>query len=169
MTEHIVNEKPCSCCGEVKPLSDFSKQKGTKSGHRSNCKACVRVWRQRPESKRAERESKRRWRRTPEGKAAVRGANRRFKQSPQFRAVRLRQRYSITPQDYDAMLAAQGGLCAICRQAPTKSVPLCVDHCHNSKKVRGLLCSRCNAGLGHFLDRPALLLKAANYLTGQPG
>lgn len=60
------------------------------------------------------------------------------------------------------MLAAQGGLCAICREAPATHV----DHDHATGKVRGLLCFNCNGALGQFRDRQDLMLRAVVYLGG---
>ena len=64
------------------------------------------------------------------------------------------------------MLEEQGGRCAICKTdqpgTPTGVWP--VDHNHASKRVRALLCSSCNAGLGHFKDNPGLLRAAAIYV-----
>lgn len=74
--------------------------------------------------------------------------------------VRRQRTYGLTPEQYDAMLAAQGGLCAICRRDRV----LVVDHDHATGAVRGLLCTPCNTGLGLFLDAPAALLQAAAYL-----
>jgi protein-arginine kinase activator protein McsA len=59
------------------------------------------------------------------------------------------------------MIAAQGGRCLIC-QEETK---LHVDHCHETKKVRGLLCRECNTGLGKFKERVDLLERAIHYLA----
>ena len=58
------------------------------------------------------------------------------------------------------MLAAQQGVCAICRVAPAKHV----DHDHATGAVRALLCFNCNGGLGQFKDDPAVMLAAAEYL-----
>lgn len=73
------------------------------------------------------------------------------------------RRYGLTPEEYLAIYNKQDGACAICGELPGNS-PLVVDHCHNSKKVRGLLCLKCNRGLGFFSDDPNLLRKAAMYL-----
>ena len=63
------------------------------------------------------------------------------------------------------MLAAQGGLCAICREAPAEHV----DHDHETGQVRGLLCFNCNGALGQFRDRTDLMLRAVAYLgNGDP-
>jgi hypothetical protein len=80
-----------------------------------------------------------------------------------------RDRYGLTPDDFNAMLAAQGGRCAICRKEPSGSgktmATLRVDHDHGTGAVRALLCHRCNAGLGMFGDDSAMVFKAAMYLA----
>jgi len=76
----------------------------------------------------------------------------------------LKSKFKITIADYTGMLEAQQNRCAICRRERCENYALAVDHCHDSKKVRGLLCTNCNRGLGHFKDDPALLERAAQYL-----
>jgi hypothetical protein len=75
---------------------------------------------------------------------------------------RLRSNYGLSIEDYNALVARQRGECAICRKQPEQR--LCVDHCHVTKKVRRLLCRRCNLGIGYFYDDPRLLRRAAAYL-----
>lgn len=60
------------------------------------------------------------------------------------------------------MFAAQGGVCAICREAKAEHV----DHDHSTGKVRGLLCFNCNGALGQFRDRTDLMIRAVGYLRG---
>lgn len=88
------------------------------------------------------------------------------------RRIRYRdKRYGFAPGEYDAMLAAQGGVCAICGKAETSKsnhgglLPLAVDHDHESGLVGALLCHNCNKGLGSFRDDPELLRAAADYLN----
>lgn len=81
----------------------------------------------------------------------------------------LKCRYGITLEQYNAMVEAQHGLCAICGKPETrlhlgKLKRLATDHCHERKKVRALLCHQCNTGIGSFGDDPAILRKAADYL-----
>lgn len=76
----------------------------------------------------------------------------------------LKQCFGLTVEDYDAMLEAQGGGCAICGGTCKSGKNLSVDHCHDSAKIRGLLCGHCNKGIGLFLDNPAFLRSAADYL-----
>lgn len=73
--------------------------------------------------------------------------------------------YNITLADYDEMLEAQGGKCAICGRTPEEEGRrLSVDHDHKTGQVRGLLCRNCNAALGFFQDDFHLLRRAINYL-----
>jgi hypothetical protein len=78
----------------------------------------------------------------------------------------LNYRYGITLEQYNALLEEQGGRCAICRvDEPGGSLTKwAVDHCHNSLKVRGLLCTACNMGIGQLGDDPARLRAAADYI-----
>ena len=76
----------------------------------------------------------------------------------------LRRKYNITEAEYDALLAAQGGVCAICGKRPGR-VRLGVDHDHATGKVRGLLCVRCNKALGPFEWSVAVLERAAVYMS----
>ena len=68
--------------------------------------------------------------------------------------------YGLTLEQWDEMVIAQLGCCAICGD----QCELVVDHCHESVRVRELLCSTCNSGLGHFKDDPARLRAAADYI-----
>jgi hypothetical protein len=83
------------------------------------------------------------------------------------RAANLWHFYRLRPERYNAILKAQGGVCAICQKPPKgkgKEKYLHVDHDHLTSAVRGLLCGECNTGLGKFRDDPDLLIAAAEYL-----
>ncbi len=79
------------------------------------------------------------------------------------RDLRFRRVFGITLEDYERILEEQGGLCVICK-GKDNSKRLAVDHCHTTGKVRGLLCSRCNQGLGLFDDDEKKLRLAIKYL-----
>jgi|ERR1700677_371168 hypothetical protein len=80
----------------------------------------------------------------------------------------LRSKYGIDHAQYLMILARQGGCCAICGTVDPRSFKdwFHVDHDHATKEVRGLLCGKCNTGLGKFNESPALLAKASAYLRG---
>lgn len=86
-----------------------------------------------------------------------------------FRSYSLKRRFGITLDDYNKMLEAQGGVCAICRLPEVvmergRVRNLHVDHDHDTNAIRGLLCDACNRGLGHFRDSISNLRAAIAYL-----
>ena len=81
------------------------------------------------------------------------------------RKKRLKQAYGISVEEYEALSKAQGHACAICNTHRTVlKKKLVVDHCHATGKIRGLLCTRCNIGIGLFSDSTLLLHNADRYL-----
>ena len=76
----------------------------------------------------------------------------------------LKYRYGIDQEEYDAILKSQGNRCKICDTKHTGHKPLCVDHCHNSTRVRGLLCKKCNTSLGLLREDPKIMVNAILYL-----
>lgn len=75
-----------------------------------------------------------------------------------------RRTYGISIEDYGRRFVEQGGRCAICDE-PQSDKLLVVDHDHQSGVVRGLLCGRCNTGIGQLRDSPMILARAIAYLT----
>ncbi|MFC4010446.1 endonuclease VII domain-containing protein [Nonomuraea purpurea] len=126
--------KYCPRCAEIKAVGEFGANRAAKDGLTAYCKPChTRV--------------------TLENRIKNHGSDRNYK---------LKLRYGITEDDFERMLARQGGLCAICQVVPGTFV----DHCHRTGAVRGVLCFNCNNGLGHFGDNLVLLELAAHYLGG---
>ncbi len=81
----------------------------------------------------------------------------------------LLKKYGITLEEYRKRLSKQNNVCAICKQPETaviknKLIAMPVDHCHKTGKTRGLLCTKCNRGLGLFDDNTEFLTNAINYL-----
>lgn len=163
--------KTCRVCLEQKPLSEFHRANGTRDGRRGECKVCFRaLWRARydadPERRRRASERARRWAVDNPDRVAESKARRRA--SGQLRLIQrrahLKRKYGITVEDYEAMLTAQEGGCAICRAPEPEGQSLHVDHDHDTGAVRGLLCFNCNAGLGKFGENIDLLIAAVVYL-----
>lgn len=80
------------------------------------------------------------------------------KEVAKFRSIK--NKYNLGKLEYSELIKIQNGKCAICK----KNEELVVDHNHKTKEVRGLLCWKCNVGLGHFNDNPEYLKEAINYL-----
>ena len=144
----------CAECGALKPADAFHRESSRPTGRNRRCKECRnarnRALVARDPARRAE--TMQRWqRRNPERYAAAK------------RAHALR-RYGLTLAEYDRLLATQDGLCAVCRLPESPGWELAVDHDHASGLVRGLLCRRCNVGLGLLRDDPAVVEAAARYL-----
>jgi hypothetical protein len=118
----------------VKPLEQFARTKARSSGYHTYCLPCH----------------------------AARGNETRQRLYGGSREYHLRRRYGIGGAEFDEMLAAQGGRCAIC----SADNPEHVDHDHRTGWVRGILCFNCNGGLGQFRDDPAFLASAIAYLKG---
>lgn len=133
--------KRCPSCGEEKPTDAYGMRSNGR-WRRSSCKPCERV-------------KVRQWHKAnPERSKANQ------------RRTDLRIKYGISPEQYDVMLAAQGGVCAICQgQQVAGRRFLDVDHDHDTGQVRSLLCSLCNVMLGAARERADLLRLAADYLA----
>lgn len=80
--------------------------------------------------------------------------------------AQYRDLYGITLSDYDKLYDLQGGVCAMCSlpQIEGRKTRLCVDHCHDTGKVRGLLCTNCNVAIGLLKDDERLLQRGIDYL-----
>lgn len=150
----ISNGKVCPACKEHKPLEQFSKNRHSSTGYTSYCKPCAYA-----------RFGKLR-ERDPEY-VARKGREWRAKNPERARDLLLRYNYGIEIGTYGTMLAAQAGLCAICKtEIPGgNNIRFHVDHCHDTKKVRGLLCHHCNIGLGNFFHSSEKLSAAIRYLA----
>jgi hypothetical protein len=159
--------KRCKRCGEVKPLSDFYRESGCRDGHRPECKECNLAARK---AKYRENPAKeiarvRAWRRKHREQFNEYQREYRVRRAAEIREGHLRRTFGLTQADYDELLAAQGGGCAVCGEPPPEGRSLHVDHDHATGRVRGLLCFRCNGGLGQFSDDPERLVTVIDYLT----
>ena len=129
--------KTCSRCKTTKELSEFGKRKNTFDGLYYWCKEC-------------NKETSKKFNKSNRGQ--------------ELQTKRNIERYGISVEEYETLLSKQNGVCAICFEPEKHFSRLVIDHCHESDKVRGLLCNNCNRALGMFKDKKALLLSAARYL-----
>lgn len=131
--------KLCKSCDIYKPIERFEfhwKKSGKKESRRAVCKDC-------------------------------RNRRKKFLDSRHglgLHARNIKRLYNITPSQYHAIRCSQDSLCAICRKPNPTNRRFAIDHCHQTGIVRGLLCDKCNRGLGQFNDNPELIQAAFIYL-----
>ncbi len=77
--------------------------------------------------------------------------------------------YGLPHGEFEAMLQAQNGKCAICEKILTDDSPPYLDHCHETGNARGILCQHCNSGIGFLKDSPIIVSKALAYLNEYEG
>lgn len=144
--------KMCTLCRVVKPRSFFHKSASKSGGVQSRCKVCQAA-------------QAKAWKKTNPERAKACAKAWQDGNVPRRFARILRVLYAITVEDWARMFNAQSGRCAICAAELLFDRTTHVDHCHTTKRVRGLLCARCNKGLGAFADRPEVLRAAAVYVA----
>ncbi len=170
--------KLCPKCEEVKPVAEWYRRKGTKDGLQTQCKACAslayRDWEARNPEKVKERNVAARVRTKEWYAASAENRARQKAQSARWRKLnperhaasnrksKLKVAYGITQEDVQGMAAAQDHRCAIC----LRKRKLVVDHCHQTGRVRGLLCDGCNWAIGVLGDKNGALQRAADYVAG---
>lgn len=76
----------------------------------------------------------------------------------------VKRAYNLSPEEYSKLLEQQNSACAICGRVFSDDLYACVDHDHGDGHIRGVLCRKCNTGLGMFRDNLELLIKAVQYL-----
>jgi len=158
--------KLCSRCRQERPVAEFRLKRSDRPWLRSHCRACesdrARKWYQVNRGHAISRSSA--WHSKNRSRSSENQRKWRAKNRALVRQLGVEQRrkrkYGVTPEMYDAMIAASGGLCAICR----KPASLSIDHDHSTGLVRDLLCRGCNTGLGGFKDDPSALQAAIAYL-----
>jgi len=150
-TQVVGGFKQCNICAEVKPLDDFYFSKGYPQAY---CKGCQNAY-------------AKRWR-TENSEYYKEFKKERYKllTKEDRQHNKLFTRYGITLETYNKMVADQKGVCKICGMVCRRRKRLSVDHCHNTKIVRGLLCDDCNNLIARAKDSPEILKKAAEYLEG---
>jgi Recombination endonuclease VII len=146
-TNNILNmfpEKVCNTCKKLLPLEAYSNRKSFKDGKENKCRSCRYAY------------NKQHRKNNPDKTKVYR------------KKSNLWASYKITLDQYNIFLESQNYKCAICKihvdQVGGRHGTLNVDHCHNTGKIRGLLCSNCNTGLGQFKDNTNRLKSAISYL-----
>jgi hypothetical protein len=168
----IVGEAPenltCARCKNLKPVAEFPVV--TVKGKVRYGSYCTDCWNEYAREFRAKNlESSREKHRTyyAANRDRILANQKRHNTPERVKRINLKRLYGITPEEYEALSAAQNGACAVCKQPPRGVRPLHVDHDHATGAVRGLLCTTCNVGLGALQDSVELLRSALAYLEGR--
>jgi hypothetical protein len=131
--------KKCSSCQIEKPLDDFNKWKNGKMGRHNQCRDCAKLWKPNAEQRARSNKRTREWNR--------------IKSS------------GFTQEDYNNKLIEQDGKCAICGTTDSGKMDWHADHDHETGQKRGLLCHKCNTGIGLLKDDVDVLCAAIDYLN----
>lgn len=130
--------KICKECGITKPITEFNKAASYKGQPRyhARCKPCHSI-------------KRKQWRNYDPIK---------------YRDSFLKRVYGISSKEYDELLEKQNQVCAICLNKCPSGRYLAVDHCHETKRVRGLLCCNCNRAIGLLNDDIENITRAKEYI-----
>jgi hypothetical protein len=131
--------KKCSTCQIEKPFEEFNKNKSTKLGIHNQCRSCTKLWKPNPEQRLRYNEKTRQWNRM--------------------------KRTGFTPEQYELKLAEQENKCGICATNDPGITNWQADHDHETGQTRGILCQKCNTGIGLLRDNPEVLQAAIDYLN----
>lgn len=126
--------KTCSKCRESLSTNEVCKNRTKADGLHTECRACAKAY------------QRTRKQRSPD----------------YYREKKWLQLYGLSSEAFKSLEAGQNGACAVCRRPNGRT--LCVDHCHKTGKIRGLLCDNCNRAIGLFVDDPTLMRQAAVYV-----
>ncbi len=154
-----MNIKTCNRCLTSKEETEFGK------ATRNTCKTCWNAYQKAYRDNNPERTKELRiaWQAKNRQKVNAQGSEWRKANPNKVRSFKLKTRYGITQEDYLIMYAEQKGICKICEKYFEKLV---VDHCHTTLKIRGLLCQKCNAGIGFLTENENALNNAIKYVKG---
>ena len=163
----LPHEKRCSKCGEMKPVTEFHRKYTSSDGYHSNCKMCrnkildnyrrnnkedILAYSRLYKSTHVElmTERRRMWARANPDK---------------IRTYKLVGTYGITKEQFDTLLENQNHQCAICGDMLIIGKQCCVDHKHDTGKIRGILCGHCNLLIGNCRENTEILQAAIEYLN----
>ena len=145
-----MRRKKCYKCQKYKVPRFFHKNKAQADGYSNTCARCFNFMRREGELKR------------PSESRRLSYLRNRGNQKD----AELKKAYGISLQEFNDLRVKQDFLCAICSKHETESNKgLHTDHCHETKKIRGLLCNSCNLAIGMMKHNITLLSKAIQYLS----
>lgn len=178
-------ELRCNSCRKNLPVLHFHKCSSITRGYQYKCKSCVSFYDKNPSKERRLKKISlvRQWEKlNPEKRIAykkqyyeknkehIKQKSRDWYQSNKdnYHERAIYRKYGVTKEQYNDLIVSQDLKCAICGDG-TQKKKMFIDHNHRTGVIRGLLCTRCNVGLGMFKDNPEVLSKAIKYLKDSDG
>lgn len=177
----VPNEKACTKCDVVKPLTEFYRVKTTgyynsecKECHKADCRERNAEWsKKNPEKRRLHAKKQRAIiKGDPERHRKYRDMKNKWNRSDKYYDMYYKKRFGITFAEVNSMLAIQNGRCAnigcsceISIHPNGEQKKAIVDHCHKTGRVRSMMCQRCNTTLGHVENTQAVVLGLFDYLN----
>ncbi len=167
MSEH--DYKRCTKCEILLSKNKFGKSSRAKDGLQVRCRECINRQRREYHGKNRNEINRRNkeWRRS--NLKRCRRLQREYRKTKHgqevYRQWHLKHKYGITLEQHEQIYLDQNGCCALCDE-PVAYDKAVTDHDHKTGKVRGLLCQRCNLGLGAFGDTYGGIMRAVKYLRG---
>lgn len=159
-------DKQCSICSEVKMLDQFSVHSTQRSLY-AQCRSCNSTIRRDRWKNRTAKEIERKKKQVQE----YRKEHSYSYNAENSRALRLKNVFGLSVEEFERMNLYQEGKCAICKEQETsrhwngKVKRLSVDHCHETGEIRELLCQKCNHAIGMFRENVETLRNAIEYLA----
>lgn len=149
-----VERRVCATCKVEKEASEFQNCIYCTGGINGRCKECLNKYRKKYYMDKEE------YKKTKKKQYKHKPGTREY-----MMEVRLMRDFRMTIDEYNELFVKQEGRCAICGKHQSEmNKAIHVDHDHVTGEIRGLLCDKCNFGLGMFKDDPELMIKAANYI-----
>lgn len=156
-----IQEKYCPGCKETHSLENFHKSKSRPDGLTSWCKTCVK-------------NNGAKWRKNNKERKNEYAKEYYQENKDRMNVRRIERLYGLSPEEHQRMKDEQGNLCKLCNQPETgtnamngKIQELCIDHCHDTGKVRGLLCRRCNHLIAALGDTEQSIERVFHYMKGE--
>lgn len=153
--------KCCNKCKAEKPIEEFSINRESNDGYAWSCKNCLKNYRTNRPKEILDRYNNisKAYKRKYDSLDSTKNRNKLHSEKQKYK------KFGITKNIFDNLCSNQKGCCAICECPANSEKSLAIDHNHETGKVRGLLCAKCNVGLGMFKDNKNLLANAINYLS----
>lgn len=166
--------KTCSTCKQQKEIKEFYLNRNKIDGLHNQCKDCKKLSNKKYSLTDNSKIIQKRYATSLRGKYNNLQKSLKYNKTDKGKNTYLKRLFNFSLIEYNNLLLKQNNVCAIC-DCPEKIIDkrtgnikrLSVDHCHNTNKVRGLLCQRCNTGIGKFEDNVELITKAATYVLNK--